>query len=184
MCLGICCEVGRHGDEIRVWGGDPAEMSEKRDSHSEIRKFHNLPEITGTVWKRTPLEHYFKTGFERADQMERHFDEGRPDWWDADCDAAVDAWLQTEMDSRSKMERDGVGYPGYPKIIGDIQIPWRKIVGDLDAGAATSFSAPALVECNYLNVRAATSFSAPALVECGTLDVLESTKFNARKLKR
>ena len=149
MCMGICCWVGKHGDEIKIWFGDPAEPGEDRDSHEKIAEFHGLPEIKADYWRRTPLEHYFHDTVEPAEKMERHFDEGKPTWWDEDCDAAVNSALQTELNLREKMARTG-GYPGYPKFVGkNVVVPWTEI-GYLDARAATSIALPAATEIGNL----------------------------------
>ena len=118
MCLGVCCEVGKHGDEIMVWFGDPAEMTKERDSHTAIRAFHKLPEIKGTDWRQTPLEFYFHDTPEPASTMELHFDELRPDWWSSDVDATVRARVQEELNLRDRIHAKKKVWPGFPKFIG------------------------------------------------------------------
>ena len=176
MCQGICCEIGRHGDEIKVWFGDPTETGIELDSHAAIRKFHGLPEISRTGWRRTPLEHYFHDTPESAEKMERHFDEGRPEWWDGDCDAAVNAALDVELHRRSAMP----AFPGYPKFIGkNVVIPWTACGGSIDASAATSLSLPKLETCSgSIDARAATSLSLPNLKSSGYIYASAATEYD------
>ena len=134
MCVGISCEVGRHGDEIRVWFGDPAETSAKRDSHTAIRKFHKFPEITLGNWRRTPIEFHPVDSWEDAARWHLHFDARKPDWWDDECEAFTRAELQGEINRRLTSVKNTKVWPG--SITEErltIGVPWEKIGGDVYA---------------------------------------------------
>jgi hypothetical protein len=159
MCQGVSCEVGIHGDEVVVWFGDPEEMSKERDSHAAIRKFHKLPEINSVEWSRTPLEFYFHDTTEPANQMELHFDEGQPNWWNEEVEATVRGKVQEELNLRDSIHRKKKVWPGFAKFIGrNVSVNWSG--GDVDASAATSVSLPQH-RTGYVYARAATSVSLP-----------------------
>lgn len=118
MCYGISCEVGRLGDEIMVWFGDPKDTSASRDSHREIRIFHGLPEVTRHSQHRTPIEMWPTTSLTDAATFHRHFDDWdlfnwvSPWWWDEDCDDAVRLALERELRRRHKHAKETGVWPG------------------------------------------------------------------------
>jgi hypothetical protein len=186
MCQGICFEVGKHGDEIKVWAGDPNEVGNDRDSHSAIRKFNKIPEVTSESWRRTPIECWMNTGWERAEDYAIHFDDGKPNWWDDECQSALISALQSEIGRRQYWHNKHGVWPGYPKIVGDVSAPWKAIGGYLDVSGTAKFDAPVLTSIGgYLAVSGPAKFDAPVLTSIGgNLDVSDTAKFDAPKLKK
>ena len=160
MCIGISCEIGRHGDEIVIWFGDPSENGPDRDSHTIIRKFNRIPEIYTDNWRRTPIELWLAGDWKNANDYKINFDESKPDWWDLDCESALRSRLKTEINLRRKsVEQNGL-WPGSVKVVGKSAVEWTSVGGYLDVHA--DFSAPVLTSVGgYLDVYA--NFSAPVL---------------------
>ena len=150
MCYGVSCEVGKIGDEVKVWFGDPTITSADIDSHNKIREFHKLPEVTNShTCRRTPIEMWPVDSWTDADKWHLHFDESKPEWWDDSCESKLRSELHKELRRRNKLANETGVWAGSiktEKLV--IDFPFKSVGGDLYIYGSAKLEAPALESVN------------------------------------
>ena len=128
---GIAVRVSETDIEVRTLLG--------KDSHSEIRASHNIPEDNGGMVGRgqTPIEFIPARGFKEQD-FDLVFDAGKPEWWTDGMteQAKSQMWLAVNAD----MKTGNVEKLQLTLTCG-VELAWLK-TGNVDARSAKTVNLP------------------------------------------